>query len=226
MFKNPYENDEETKSVDIPNFVADEDNGESTSVDMSLFQMSDDELYGKYSDQDEDSFEPNHKKSNIALIIAIAFACLFFVLSAVSIFYALNEHKKVTTLDNQVSQLKALNSDYQTKYSNLQKQLEELEKQIQEQPSTEDVTTDPDNKYPKGTILYITKDGQGMVIKTEPNMSSATISGSKRYVDWGDKVTLIADAIIDADGNYWGQIDKGYIRIIYKGEVWASTKQQ
>ena len=51
--KNPYENQDET--IDIPDFVEDKTKTESSTVDMSIFKMSDDELY---DDVDETGFNP------------------------------------------------------------------------------------------------------------------------------------------------------------------------
>ena len=47
------------------------------------------------------------------------------------------------------------------------------------------------------------------------------------FLNWGDRIVLVADAVKDNEGNYWGEIEQGYIRIEYNnGEIWASLYEQ
>ena len=78
-------------------------------------------------------------------------------------------------------------------------------------------------------MLYITEDGgnQGVRVSASVDAETATDSDGTSIVKyWGDKVTLTGDATVDNDGNYWGKIDSGFIRIEYDGEIWATTEEQ
>ena len=55
--KNPYENQDDT--LDIPDFVEDKTRTDSASVDMSIFKMSDDELY-----DDDEQNEENEQRGD------------------------------------------------------------------------------------------------------------------------------------------------------------------
>lgn len=217
--KNPYENDD-TRKVDIPDFVEETD---STSVDMSIFKMSDDELYDDVPESDvEDKKPAKRKKSNAGVIICLVVAIFFILTTAVATIYALKEHKSASSYKEQLTQVKATNTDLQTQVDTLTAKVAELNKKIEDM-GTAGTTTDPNTKYAKGTVLYITEDGSGMGVTKAANMNEFV---SDKTLYWGNKVTLLADATKDADGNYWGKIDSGYIRIEYNGEIWATTDPQ
>lgn len=223
---NLYNNDE--SEFDIPDFVEekDEETTENTDedVDLSIFKMSEEELYDDVDDETEEQ-EPRrrHKKSSSTIILCLVLAGILLITSVVSIIYAFKEHNKVNGLNAEITQLKQQNTDLQTSVNSLNTTIDDLNKKIEE-INNSGASTDPDKKYPSGTVLYITEDGQGMGIKAKASIDSDFVDSS--ILDWGDKVTLVGDAVKDADGNYWGKIDKGFIRIEYNGEIWASTEQQ
>ena len=73
--KNPYEKG--TQELDIPDFVEDKTSTstDSTSIDMSIFKMSDDELYDDVEAEDyaEDYDEKPKKKrkANSSMVLAL-----------------------------------------------------------------------------------------------------------------------------------------------------------
>ena len=219
--------DTNTNTVDIPDFVEEKDT-ESTSIDMSIFKMSDEELYDDVPKKKEvkktenDQSKPEKKKSNSTVILCLVLVGILIVTSVVSLIYAFKEHSSKAELEETITQLTAQNTDLQNKNNELAQTITELNNKI-DQGNTAGNTSNPDNKYPKGTVLYITEEGGGSGIKQKASMDSEFTTDT---LYWGDKVTLLADATVDEDGTYWGKIDKGYIRIIYKGEVWATTEQQ
>ena len=75
--KNPYENQEET--LDIPDFVEDKTSEGSGTVDMSIFKMSDDELYDDVPEETEEETENKpvrkKKKGNGLLIFSWSSIC-------------------------------------------------------------------------------------------------------------------------------------------------------
>lgn len=220
---------DENKNVDIPDFVEDKD--DSTSVDMSIFKMSDDELYDD-SAKEEKANKPLKKKSNSTIILCLVLVVILLVTSVVSVIYALKEHKSAATLTEQVSQLTAQKVDYESKINALNAQVTELNAKIDEIKNA-GTTVDPDNKYPKGTKLYITEAGgvPPQAVRSKADVNSETVyneDGTPVLLDWDfdTPVVLIADATKDANGNYWGKIDSGYFRIEYNGEIWATANPE
>lgn len=214
-------------NVDIPDFLEDTD---STSVDMSIFKMSDEELYDDVPKKKETK-EPKSngkKKSNSTIILCLVLIGILLVTSIVSLIYAVKEHGKVTTINDELNQVKAKNTDLQNTVNALNGQIAELNAKIEEQKNS-GTSSDPDNKYPSGTKLYITQDGGSQGVRQKASKDSDTVldsDGTPLVLYWGDSVTLTADATIDENGTYWGKYDKGYIRIIVGDEVWATTDPQ
>lgn len=214
-------------NVDIPDFLEDTD---STSVDMSIFKMSDEELYDDVPKKKETK-EPKSngkKKSNSTIILCLVLIGILLVTSIVSLIYAVKEHRKVTTINDELNQVKAKNTDLQNTVNALNGQIAELNAKIEEQKNS-GTSSDPDNKYPSGTKLYITQDGGSQGVRQKASKDSDTVldsDGTPLVLYWGDSVTLTADATIDENGTYWGKYDKGYIRIIVGDEVWATTDPQ
>ena len=221
---NLFEKDE-TNTLDIPDFVEDKDTTESTSVDMSIFKMSDEELYDdepkkKVKDTNSDIELTSKKKSNSTIILCLVLIGVLLVTAGVSVIYAYKEHSTNVELQAQVSQLTAQNKDLQNNISTLNGQIAELNAKI-ESNNNAGTNTDPNKKYAKGSQYKINEDGQGTGIHVSADKNSDMISGSKTYYDWGDVVTLLADATVDSDGSYWAKSDIGYFKIEVDGEPWA-----
>lgn len=230
--------DENNKTVDIPDFVEDKDETTSSSIDMSIFKMSDDELYDDVPKKKEKVYsqEPSapKKKSNAALILCLIFMLVFLATSVVSLIYAVKEHNEANDLRNKYSQLETIYNDTKANSEKLEAKVAELEKKIKESTSSNTVE-DPNNKYPKGTILYVTEEGSSMAITKTTSTDKDQRTSYTLY--WGDEVTLAEDGKKDADGNYWAKISKakidgsevsidGYVRIEWDGEIWASKDKQ
>ena len=217
--------DEKNNTLDIPDFVEEKDDTDSQDVDMSIFNMSDEELY---DDVPKKQDKPKtKKKSNSTIVLCIVLICILLVTSIVATIIAFKEHSSYTKLEEELTQVKATITDYQTKINEKDNQISLLNTELENKKNSNTVS-DPDNKYPKGTVLYITEDGHIQGVRETANVSADTVqkSGGSYVLYWGDSVTLTADATIDSDGNYWGQIDGGFIRIEYDGEVWATTEEQ
>lgn len=222
---NLFEKDDDNK-IDIPDFVEEKDD-DSTSVDMSIFKMSDEELYDDVKVKDEKEPKVHKKKSNSTILLCLVVIGILLVTSVVSIIYALKEHNSISAVQEQLTQAQAQNTDYVNQINTLNGQVADLNKKIEEMKNA-GTTSDPNNKYSKGTLLYITEDGhtQGVRVKASKDSDYATnADGSSVVLYWGDEVTLTADATIDENGVYWGQYDKGFFRIEVGEEVWASTEK-
>ena len=218
--------DDNTETLDIPDFLEDKDSTDSTSVDMSIFKMSDEELYDDAPKKEEEKMpkNSNRKKSNSTIILCLVLVGILLLTSVVAVIFALKQRSTVKDLNEQVTLLTSQKNDLQNQVSTLHSKVDELSAQIEEAKNSGGGKADPNNKYPSGTVLYITEEGQGMGVKKEASVDSDFVDSD--ILDWGDKVTLVADAVVDDHGNYWGKIDKGFIRIEYNGENWASTDPQ
>lgn len=210
----------ENKKVDIPDFVEDKDT-DSTSVDMSIFKMSDEELYDDVpSKQENNEVKQTKKKSNATLILCLILTGVLLVTTVVSLIYAIKEHGNVSSLNDQIAQLNMQITDLNSKNAELTSKNTELQNQLVAK-ETEGTTVDAEGKYAKGVTLKITEDGNGMGVTTAANTEEFT----DITLYWGDKVKLTADATKDSNGNYWGKTKDGYIRIEYNGEIWAEIDE-
>lgn len=224
---NLFEKDE-NKGMDIPDFVEEKDDTDS-SVDMSIFKMSDDELYDDVKKEEKVSNKNSggKKKSNSTIVLCLVCIGILLVTSIVSTFFAIREHSNAATLTDQVNQVKASYNDLQNQLNQANAKVEELTKQIEDAKKA-GTSSDPNNKYPSGTLLYITEAGhsQGVRVSASKDADNAVdADGSNIVLYWGDEVTLTADATVDSNGVYWGKYDKGFFRIEVDGEAWASTEK-
>ena len=89
--KNPYEKDE---TLDIPDFVEDKTTTNSESIDMSIFKMSDDELYDDAEENEEEYREvkPRTGRVNTSLVLCLIIIALLLITSVASLIYAFKQH--------------------------------------------------------------------------------------------------------------------------------------
>lgn len=143
--KNPYE-----EMFDIPDIVEDKDETTSTSVDMSIFKMSEEELYDDGETQtnvvdDTDETTTNYeeelyttkpkKKSKAGIVFLIILLVILAAITTVSLIYALKFNKQVTETElslqqtqAQVKDLENKNKELQTKANDLQATIDAMEK--------------------------------------------------------------------------------------------------
>ena len=133
--KNPYENQENT--VDIPDFVEDKTSTESNSVDMSIFKMSDEELYDEV-DSDEEEYDDDgeapvkkSKKVNGSMIFSLVLNFLLLAACIGAIFYALSQHKAYEKANTEYQQLLASQESYKQQITAKDAEIESLNKQIE-----------------------------------------------------------------------------------------------
>lgn len=227
---NLFEKDED-ETIDIPDFVEEKEE-DSTSVDMSIFNMSDDELYDDVPKTSKKDYEPKYegkKKSNSTLIICLVLIAILLVTSVVSIIYAIKENKAAIKSESELSQLKANVADYQKQLDTANAQIVELNKKIEELNNAGS-TVDAEGKYKAGTKLKVTEAGSQQSVKQKASFDSENImnsDGTTFCLYWGDEVVLTADAVKDANGNYWGKIKDGFMRIEYDNgkddRIWAEV---
>ena len=223
---NLFNDDNKTETLDIPDFIEDNDKDKDTnSIDMSIFKMSDDELYDdgkKTKPHNSNNGDNKRKKSNSTIILCLILIVVLFVIAVGGIIFAVKKSSDYTKANDELTQVKATVNDYQNRINNLTEQVNTLNAQIEELKKA-GTKSDPNVKYSKGTVLYVTEDGNSQGVKKQPSMDSEFTDVTIYH---GDKVTLLEDATIDSDGNYWAKIDSGYVRIEYKGEIWLTKEEQ
>lgn len=216
--------DDKNKTYDIPDFIEDKDD-DSVSVDMSIFDLPDEELYDDVKKKDKPRIR---KKSNTTIILCIIVIVILLATTAIGVILAIKGSKSASKLEDELKQVKATISDYQNQINTKDATISALSAEIEKLKNSNTIV-DSNNKYPSGTRLWITADGsnQGVRVSADTDSDTAKKSDGSSYVlYWGDDVKLISDATKDSDGNYWGKIDGGFIRIEFDGEIWASTQEQ
>ena len=218
-------NDDETldKTLDIPDFVEDKTKTDS-SVDMSIFKMSDDELYDDdseerstedYDEDDDDELRPRRKKGNGPLIICLIIIFLLLALCAGALFYGLKQHQAYVKVNTEYLQLQANEENYKRQISEKDVQIQTLTKQI------EDLKSGGANG--EGTLIYEIVDG-GMYFRTEPTSDATKVTyNGKETADTGEKYRVI-EVVDDKDvsGLTWAKVAENvYFCLGSSEDVWA-----
>jgi cell division protein FtsB len=192
--KNPYEKKEE---LDIPDFIEDKTNSDS-SIDMSIFKMSDDELYDDVTDEtdeyDEDyeDYQPKRKrKGNGPVIVCLIIIFLLLAALAGSVFYALKQHEAYVKANTAYLQVQANEDNYKKQIAEQGATIEALNKQIEEMQKN-------DGSIGEGDIVYEITDG-GMRFRVEPT-SDAELTTYNGYsqVETGEKYRVL-EVVNDKD---------------------------
>ena len=226
--KNLYDNDElfeveDEDTVTIPDFVEDKANTQtssltdSTSVDMSIFKMSDDELY---DDDDDDNIqknnEPKKKGSNLTLVLCLILIFLLLLTSAAAVYYALRQRSAYQDANAKYMQLQANQDAFQKQIAEKDALIEDLNKQIEELK----------NSSKAQGIQYEIVDGP-ISFRVSPNVDAkSTEYNGKTSAENGEKYTVleIVDDTVDDPKleRKWAKIaDDVYFCIGIKGSVWA-----
>ena len=190
--------------------------------DNSIFKLSEEELYGEEEEKTEK--KKPMKKSTRNMIILIIVTCLAIFTAVVALLWGVGQSKAYKTVSDNYAAAVAKQNDYENKISELNNKVQELTDEINK-IQVADTVVDSDAKYPAGTKLVITQDGHMQGIRLSASVDAESLkdaNGAVIYVNWGEEVKLVADATVDTNGNYWGKIDKGYIRITWNGETWAA----
>lgn len=211
--------DDETETVTIPDFV--EDKTTSKSVDMSIFKMSDEELYDdvetKEDEEDgEEEYDDEPKKGGKGGLIF----CIILILILVACvggagFYALKEHKAYVESETKLQQVLANENAYKQQIAEKDNLIASLNQQLEEMKEVKNNTTP-----------YIVVDG-GMFFRTKPEADAdkTTFNGKEKAMD--DDVLNVIEVVDDKDDNdtKWAKLaDNVYVCIEFEGEVWAKKQ--
>ena len=230
--KNFYDDDElfevdEDETVTIPDFVEDrittEDTAtdtdtnssmtDSSSVDMTLFKMSDDELYGDDGGNNtEIDREPNKKGSGLTLVLTILLCTLLLLTAAAAIFYALKQRSAYQDANTKYLQLQANQEAFQKQLAEKDAMIEDLNRQIEELQKKKEEGTE-----------YVIVDGP-ITFRLTPSVDgeSTTFEG-KSSAENGDTYKVL-EVIEDKNdvGRKWAKVaDDVYFCIGYLDSVWA-----
>lgn len=214
-----YSNDDRNQTLDIPNFEDKGNTTTSTSIDMSIFKMSDDELYeelpktdSSYADDGDYDEEPKKKKKKKSgkggLIVLLIIALLA---AAAGAFFAIKEHKDLTEANEALAQSQAQVAELQTKVNDLTSTVENLTQQIEE--------------LNKKKPVYEVVDGP-ISFREEANKAGAETSYNGEDFAWdGDQFEAL-EVITDKDDSSFSWIkvaENVYFCIGTEAEPWAKV---
>lgn len=214
--KNPYENQDET--LDIPDFFDEksQESNDSGTVDMSIFKMSDEELYDDAVNEDDNSLEltgtRSGRKLNTTALLALVLIVLLLATCVGCLLYAANQHRAYVKANTNYNQVLANQDAYKQQIAEKDAMIESLNKQIEELK----------NKSSYTTGVYEIVDGpisfRSTPERLEDNMT--TYNGYDQAVD-GEKFNVI-DVVKDSQGYSWAKVaDDIYFCLGTSDEVWA-----
>lgn len=218
--KNPYENQEET--LDIPDFLEEKNVFTTTdsSIDKSIFKMSDEELYDDTGDigSQEDDDRParsSRKRSNVPLIISIITICILLAACIGAAIFALNQHKAYVKVNTEYQQLLSNQNTYKDQLAQKDAIIADLNKQLEEYSK---------NKPSSDSLVYVVTDGplsfRKAPVHEEPDFIS--YQGAESLED-GERFTAleIVTGTDDPEYTYAKIADGVYICLGTPDEPWA-----
>ena len=217
--------DDTDETLDIPDFIEDKTiSDSSTSVDMSIFKMSDDELYddtgtSENNLDDDDDFEelrPKKKrKGNTPMIVCLVLIVLLLAGCIGSLVYALKEHKALVKVKTEYLQVQANEENYKRQIQEKDETINALTMQIEELKNA--------NKKGEGNLIYEVVDGP-LTFRTKASKSGdATTYKDESYAYNGEKFNVIEVVPGEDDSSYsWAKVtDSVYFCIGSEDDVWA-----
>lgn len=181
--KNPYEKDE---TLDIPDFVEDRTTTNSESVDMSIFKMSDEELYDDEENNDDSYREvkPRRAGSNTSLVLCLIIIGLLLITSVASLIYAFKQHSAYVKANTNYLQVLANEETYKKQLAEKDATIEALNQQIANNPGKKEETA--------GTVTYEITDGP-VVFRSRPtrDRDDDTLFNGKHEAVNGDRFQVL-----------------------------------
>ena len=212
------DNDDET--VTIPDFVEDKTETktsmtDSTSVDMSIFKMSDDELYDDDDPDDDDSvLEPRKKGSGATITLCLILIFLLLATAGAAVYYALKQRTAYQDANTKYLQLQANQEAFQKQLAEKDALIEELNKQIEELKNATPAVTGS---------RYVVTDGP-LTFRVTPTFDSETTTYEGKSSAQNGETYTVLEVIDDQydEGRRWAKIAEDvYFQIGYMDAVWA-----
>lgn len=219
--KNPYEKDE---TLDIPDFL--EDTSDDPSVDMSIFKMSDKELYDDVEDgenNDEEYIEKpkrNNGGSNTFLVIVSIILFLSTLIAAFVAYTKVNDYKEINSLylDTQVK-----NEELKAEITKKDEEIAKLNGLINNGGNKQDDNTNE----PTSKDTYVVSDGP-ISFRSEPSRDKENLieyNGEEKAYNGEEFVALeVVKGTDDAEYTYIKIAEDVYLCLGTPGEVWAKKK--
>ena len=206
---------EDSETVTIPDFV-EEKTGNSKSVDMSIFKMSDEELYDESEEDNEDDETTETKKGGKGgLIFCIVLICILLAACGAASFFAYREHKNYVEADANYKQVLAKENDYKAQIADKDNVIASLNQQLEEMKEQKNNSTP-----------YVVVDG-GMFFRTKPEADAdkTTFNGEDKAFD-GDVLNVLEVVEDKGDSSTkWAKLsDSVYVCIEFEGDVWAKKQ--
>ena len=205
--------------LDIPDFV--EDRTDSDSIDMSIFKMSDEELYDDvsgdtkvYSDDYDDYDDEPKRGKNTTLILCFIIIGLLLLALAGSIFYGLNQHQAYVKANTAYLQMQANEANYKKQIADQATTIETLSKELEEAKNP---------KKGEGNIVYEITDGP-ISFRNEPSRDGEIVSyNGSELAGNGEKYNVIEVVKGTDDPDYsWAKVaDNVYFCLGTADDVWA-----
>ena len=218
----------ETETVTIPDFVEDKTETPETAEkdsstgysdpDLSIFKMTDEELYDDDDDEQDESSE-RKRGGNVSLILCVIAMLLLLATSIAAVYYAYKQHQAYVKANAGYLQLQANESAYKKQIADKDAQIEELNKQIEELKTN----SSPSVPSETGKLVYEIVSGP-IQFRSAPDYGSptTTYNDKEKALD-GERyqVMEIIDDEVD-EGRQWAKIKDGvYFCIGFPNDVWA-----
>ena len=201
MAKNSFSSYDNTDdNFDIPDFVEDKTTTES-SVDMSIFKMSDDELYDDNTEENEeteydDDFKPVKKKrnANSTLIICLILVAVLLATTIGALIYGVKQHNQYVKANTENVQLKANEENYKKQIAEKDATIAALNEQINNHG-----TSGGGSSSTTGKLVYKIVDGP-MHFRVSPTSDADTTTyNGATLANNGEEFNVI-EIVNDKDG--------------------------
>ena len=218
----------ETETVTIPDFVEDKtetpditETDSSTGYsdpDLSIFKMTDEELY----DDDDDEQDETHEKTrggNVSLILCVIAMLLLLATAVAAVYYAYKQHEAYVKANTSYLQLQANENAYKKQIADKDAQIADLTQQIEELKSS----SSSSSSDATGTLIYEIVDGPISFRKAPGVDAESTTYNGNTHAENGSKYQVM-EIIEDPydEGRKWAKInDSVYFCIGYQDAVWA-----
>lgn len=212
--KNPYENQNDT--LDIPDFFEEKTSEatDSNTVDMSIFKMSDEELYDDVNEDEEleTTTTRTSRKLNVTVLLGLIIMLLLLATCVGSLIYAYSQHKAYVKANTNYNQVLANQDAYKQQIAEKDALIENLNRQIEDLKNASNPTVGV-YEVVDGPITF-----RSSAERSDDN--STTYNGNETAED-GEKFNVI-EISKDDEGYYWAKIaDEVYFCLGTSDEVWA-----
>ena len=230
--KNDLRNLDDSETFDIPDFVEDKTATES-SVDMSIFKMSDDELYDDNNDVEEeddeaeydDDYKPARKRKSNSSSLIICLILIVVLLATIigALIYGVKQHNQYVKVNTENVQLRANEDSYKKQIAEKDATIQSLTEQINNQSHT----TPGGGSSSQGNLVYTITDGPlHFRISPTTDADTTTYNGASLAND-GENYNVL-EVVKDKDlGDQlkWAKLaDNIYFLIEDNGNVYAKPK--